>query len=388
MVKLFQSAGKCSSSVRKTIKDVVLSCNICMRFQKTPPRPKVALPKASTTNEVVSVDLKERRDLKKYILYMCDEFSGYMAAVVINNKLPETIIRAFHRKWIREGPGIPDRGVFADNGGEFKNPELKEVAAKYGITITLTAANSPWSNGKNERNHYTCDLTTEKLMEEDSKLSIEDAVSHAVNAKNLQINKTGFSPRQLIFGKQGIIPGITDGNPANFEEVVESDVFRRELINRQRSEELYRKIDANARIQKALAQQAHGYLDHKYSAGDMIIFKEDGKNRWTGPAKVTGTENSKVRIIHAGYDRTVPACRVLPFKEEKHEDESEEQTDGDANDKKHEDVDESEKQTDNNETDKRTSTNINSEVDANDPDFIKKLCSKLIMKLCGRKEKL
>ena len=148
--------------------------------------------------------------------------------------------------------------------------------------------------------------------------------------------------------------------------MVESDVFRRELINRQRSEELYRKIDANARIQKALAQQAHGYLDHKYSAGDMIIFKEDGKNRWTGPAKVTGTENSKVRIIHAGYDRTVPACRVLPFKEEKHEDESEEQTDGDANDKKHEDVDESEKQTDNNETDKRTSTNINSEVDAND----------------------
>ena len=108
-----------------------------MRFQKTPPRPKVALPKASTTNEVVSVDLKERRDLKKYILYMCDEFSGYMAAVVINNKLPETIIRVFHRKWIREGPGIPDRGVFADNGGEFKNPELKEVAAKYGITITL-----------------------------------------------------------------------------------------------------------------------------------------------------------------------------------------------------------------------------------------------------------
>ena len=238
MIKLFQMAGKCSSSVRKTIKDVVTSCNICLRFKKTPPRPRVALPKALTTNEVVSVDLKERRNLKKQILYICDEFSGYMAAVVLNNKLPENVIKAFHKAWVREGPGIPARGVFADNGGEFKNPEMKEVAAKYGLSLTLTAANSPWSNGKNERNHYTCDLTIEKLMEEDSKLSIEEAVSHAVNAKNMQINRTGFSPRQLMYRKQRIVPGISEGNPANFEEVVESDVFRRELINRQRSEEL------------------------------------------------------------------------------------------------------------------------------------------------------
>ena len=51
----------------------------------------------------------------------------------------------------------------------------------------------------------------------------------------------------------------------------------------------------------------------------MIFFKEDGKDRWTGPAKVTGTEGSKVRIIHAGYDRTVPSCRVIPYKEETYE---------------------------------------------------------------------
>ena len=87
---------------------------------------------------------------------------------------------------------------------------MKEVTAKYGISLTLTAAHSPWSNGKNERNHYTCDLTVEKLMEEDGKLSLEEAVSHAVNAKNLQINRSGFSPRQLTFGKQGLIPGISD----------------------------------------------------------------------------------------------------------------------------------------------------------------------------------
>ena len=255
MLRLFKIAGKDNHKIRKVIKDVVDTCNICKRFKKTPPRPRVAMPKAYSVNEVVSVDLKERRDLRKYILYMCDEFSGFMMAEVVKDKNPDTIIKAFHKKWIREGPGIPVKGLFADNGGEFKNPQMKEVAGKYGISLRLTAANSPWSNGKNERNHYTCDVTIEKLMEEDSTLSLEEAVSHAVNARNLQVNKTGFSPRQLVFGRQSVIPGITDGNPSSMEPVTESEAFRKELVNRQKSEELYRKVDANDRIQKMLSQK-------------------------------------------------------------------------------------------------------------------------------------
>ena len=44
---------------------------------------------------------------------------------------------------------------------------------------------------------------------------------------------------------------------------------------------------------------------------------EPGNNKWSGPAKVTGVEGTKVRIIHCGYDRTVPNCRVQPYKTEK-----------------------------------------------------------------------
>ena len=51
---------------------------------------------------------------------------------------------------------------------------------------------------------------------------------------------------------------------------------------------------------------------------DLILYKEDDRNRWSGPAKVTGCEGNKVRVVHAGYDRTVPLCRVIPFVEEKH----------------------------------------------------------------------
>ena len=58
--------------------------------------------------------------------------------------------------------------IFSDNGGEFKNSIIKEAAAKYGIKLNLTAANSPWSNRKNEQNQYTVDRTIQKLMHEPS----------------------------------------------------------------------------------------------------------------------------------------------------------------------------------------------------------------------------
>ena len=158
--------------------------------------------KATTSNEVISLDLKEFNSENKYVLYMVDEFPGYLKGKVINNKKPETIIKAFNKAWIEEGPGIPKEETMTDNGGEFKNPEFKEMAAKFGLKISLTAGNSPWSNGKCERNHYSADRTIQKLREDDSCLSLEDALSHAIYAHNLQVNKTGFSPSQVTFGQR------------------------------------------------------------------------------------------------------------------------------------------------------------------------------------------
>ena len=157
---------------------------------------------------------------------------------------------------------------------------MKEMAHKYNIKLNLTAANSPWSNCTNERNHYTCDRTVDKLLEDDPNLKLEEAVSHAVHAHNVQINRSGFSPNQLMFGKQTVIPGIFEGNPASMEPIVESEIFRKEFINRKKSEDLYRNFEAKDRIQKTFAQQTYGYKDFHYNVGNSVLFKEDGKNGW------------------------------------------------------------------------------------------------------------
>ena len=105
-------AGKLDKRTRSVIKEVVETCQICRKFKKTPPRPKVAMSKASTVNQVVSLDLKEVRKEKKHILYCIDKFSGYIIAEVINNKEPETIFKAFDKRWVEQGPGVPKEGIF------------------------------------------------------------------------------------------------------------------------------------------------------------------------------------------------------------------------------------------------------------------------------------
>ena len=182
MTRLFRMAGKASTRTRKIIKDVCDKCNICNFFRKTRPRPTVAMAKANTPNEVVSLDLKEMREHKCHILYCVDKFSGYIKAAVIKNKEPETVLKALTRIWVREGPGHPSKGWFSDNGGEFRNAIMMEAAAKLGLRIFLTAGNSPWSNGKNERNPYSCDMTISKLLADDKKLTLTEALSHAIYA--------------------------------------------------------------------------------------------------------------------------------------------------------------------------------------------------------------
>ena len=119
-------------------------------------------------------------------------------------------------------------------------------------------------------------------------MKLENAVSKEVDEHNIQINRTGFSPKQLMFGSQSVIPGVFDGTPASLQPVCELDEVRRQFAYRLEAEDIFRKVDSNERIQKALAKQTHGYNNHKYYEGDEVFFKEKGKDKWSGPAKVSG----------------------------------------------------------------------------------------------------
>ena len=55
--------------------------------------------------------------------------------------------------------GFPSHEFFANNGGKFLNIELDELKSKLGLSVKFGLAYSPWSNGLNERNHKSANLT-------------------------------------------------------------------------------------------------------------------------------------------------------------------------------------------------------------------------------------
>ena len=91
---------------------------------------------------------------------------------------------------------------------------MEEFVNKLGILTQFTPAFSPWMNGVNERNHYNCDVIVRKIMDEDKKVSLDEAVDMPSWTHNTNVNVLGFQPLQLISGKGVMIPGFTIGDMA------------------------------------------------------------------------------------------------------------------------------------------------------------------------------
>ena len=108
------------------------------------------LPKSQSFNKVVTLDLKEFGT--KHILWMIDSFKRFIQGKLIPNK------KALMDSWCIN-IGFPLQGFFADNGGEFANIKLDELTSKLGLTVKFGPSYSPWSNGINERNHASADIT-------------------------------------------------------------------------------------------------------------------------------------------------------------------------------------------------------------------------------------
>ena len=90
---LIKNAGKWMASKKKELGTIYSQCETCKISAKTPARSVVAaMPKASTFNEVLTLDLRIRE--RKLILYMIDNFSRCTKGVFIKSKKLAEVVNA------------------------------------------------------------------------------------------------------------------------------------------------------------------------------------------------------------------------------------------------------------------------------------------------------
>merc|ERR1712240_994543 len=83
------NAGIIGPETVKTIRQMVKGCKICQKFGRSMLRTKVVLPRATSFNEIVTLDLKQFGN--KYVLWCIDAFTRFVQEKLLNNKIAETI---------------------------------------------------------------------------------------------------------------------------------------------------------------------------------------------------------------------------------------------------------------------------------------------------------
>ena len=317
--QFFRNSSENDKEVMAAVDSVTENCSVCKRFSKSPSRPKVALPISSDFNDCVALDLKVRKQNKGYILYCICTFSRLTRAVLIQDKNPHTIVSGILDCWVLGkgiGPGIPGKFMF-DNGGEFNNPEVIDLAEKHGIKMHgVTAAHSPFSNGLCERNHEVVDRMMSKLMADDSKLKANDALHQALFAKNIEPNNKGFSSFQIVYGNNPTIPGITNSTPPSLSTEFASKDVRDHLAQINKAREAFRVADNDEKIKRALKSRIASYNNERFESGDKVYFKQKDKMEWSGPASVIGQQGKVVFLKYGNNLRRVHMSRIIRVGEE------------------------------------------------------------------------
>ena len=100
------------------------------------------------------------------------------------------------------------------------------------------------------------------------------AVNYASFAKNSEVNRSGFSPLQIVMGRNPSFPGLSDASPviSNFDS--SSKVFGA-LKRLDQVRVKYRELECNEKLKKIQTQNLNPSVEANFTMGDPVLFRDD-----------------------------------------------------------------------------------------------------------------
>ena len=294
--------------VKKLLTEVIDSCEVCRKYKRNPAKPVVGFSWGTIFNETIAIDIGEIEEKK--FLVIVDMATRYCQAFWIRDKKPETIIRTLIEGWFAIF-GAPSK-ILSDNGGEFQNEKVRRMTERWNIKVLVTAAESPWSNGLCEK---TVGILKESLrkMREDEEVDSMEALRWVVCARNCLMNNGGFSPNQLVFGKNPILPnlmGDESSSPASREKGSEEKIVRDTLNALHKAREVFVKNESCNKIRVALNKKVREHKLQEAVVGDEVFYKRENEYEWRGPAKVVGVSGKTVIVKHGDSLREIARVHI------------------------------------------------------------------------------
>lgn len=215
---------KMAADVEKKIK----SCGRCVR-RKTQPERSAPLVNIHTTRpmELVCIDylsLEPDSHNTKDILVITDHFTKYAVAIPTKDQKAKTVAKTLWEQFFVHY-GFPER-LLSDQGRDFESQLIKELCALTGITKVRTSPYHPRGNPVERFNRTLLGMLG--TLKEKEKSQWRDYVKPLTHAYNCTKNDvTGFSPYELMFGRQPRLPvdiafclPVKDGSPKSHSQYV------------------------------------------------------------------------------------------------------------------------------------------------------------------------
>ena len=201
---------------------------------------------------------------------------------------------------------------------------LTEPCELEGTHVSVIAAGAHWQLGKTEVHGGIFAKVLSKVIAErnpTSKAEWLDCVRHC-HVKNSTIQTHGFTPSQVVFGKNPDLPGELLTEPQN--ALLEDNVEKAQSI-RHSAKKAILELQDDKSMRRALA--ARPRLARNFRAGDIVAYWRDQKwqqgklsrgGRWYGSAVAIGLIGKNVVIAHRTHIlRCAPEQLRLATPEEK-----------------------------------------------------------------------
>ena len=127
--------------------------------------------------------------------------------------------------------------------------------------------------------------------------------------KNALHNVNGYSPNQLVLGRNPNIPTLLNNRVPTLEEISTNEL----VANNLNAMHAARSFVENESSEKIRARQPliQSAFPQKYTNSDLVYFKRNESEKWMGPGTVIGWEAKQVLIKHGGTYVRVHPCQLM-----------------------------------------------------------------------------
>ena len=187
-----------------------LKCQICSQVAAPMATPKAAFQRPMAFNERIVADtfyVWDAKNEKFAVTHVLDAFSLYQIAMAMKDPSADNTTQLLRDRWI--GVFGPPNILMTDQGTEFRGV-LEPLLKTFAVFHEMVPPTAHWRMSLAERHGAVLKVLLMKVIKETVVTGLEDlqsAVASVTASRNQQVRVAGYSPIQLVFGRDSTMPG-------------------------------------------------------------------------------------------------------------------------------------------------------------------------------------